>query len=145
MTPMNRDSQGDDKSKQAPTKHKDHVNNEKSKGKFELDIPPVPEAPKRKEKLTANSPGLSTDLLEKIKKLQSKDIKVVLVNCERCKTVIPIPIPKKIIFKSKIPVIPISFIHKNPMGKDQHCLTIYIDHDFDIRRERISDVVLSPD
>jgi hypothetical protein len=108
---------------------------------LEMDIPLVPEAPK---KLTVNSLGLSTDLLIKMKKLESEKIKVVLVNCERCKEIIPVPIPKNFISKSKLPVVPISYIHKNPQNKDQHCITLYVDHDFDIRRQRISDVVFSP-
>ena len=109
-----------------------------------MDIPLVPEAPKKKEKLTVNSRGLSTDLLNEMKKLESEKIKVVLVNCERCKKIIPVPIPKKFISKSKLPVVPISYIHKNPQNKDQHCITLHVDHDFDIRRQRISDVVFSP-
>ena len=108
---------------------------------LEMDIPLVPEAPK---KIMVNSRGLSTDLLIEMKKLESEKIKVVLVNCERCKKIIPVPIPKKFISKSKLPVVPISYIHKNPQNKDQHCITLHIDHDFDIRRQRISDVVFSP-
>ena len=108
---------------------------------LEMDIPLVPEAPK---KLTVNSRGLSTDLLVEMKKLESEKIKVVLVNCERCKKIIPVPIPKNFISKSKLPVVPISYIHKNPQNKDQHCITLHVDHDFDIRRQRISDVVFSP-
>ena len=110
---------------------------------LEMDIPLVPEAPKKKHKLTVNSRGLSANLLIEMKKLESEKIKVVLVNCERCKTIIPVPIPKRFILKSKLPVVPISYIHKNPQNKDQHCITLHIDHDFDIRRQRISDVVLS--
>jgi hypothetical protein len=111
----------------------------------ELGIPSIPEAPKKKEKITIDSPGLSTELIEKMKKMESKAAQVVLVNCDRCKEVIPVPVPKKAVSKSELPVVPISFIHKNSQGKDEHCITIHIDHDFDIRRQRISDVVLSSD
>jgi len=148
---MKQHIQKDEKSRPHPTKYEKtkNTNNKKPKSEsnenFELDVPPIPEVPKKKDKLTANSPGLSTDLLEKIKKLKSKDNKIVLVNCERCAGVIPVPIPKKVILKSELPVVPVSFIHKNPMGKDKHCITIHLDHDFDIRRQRISDVVISLD
>jgi len=148
---MKQHIQKDEKSKQDPTKYEKTKNandikpKSESNEEFELDVPPVPEIPKRKDKLTANSPGLSTDLLEKMKKLKSKDTKVVLVNCERCAGVIPVPIPKKVIIKSELPVVPVSFVHKNSMGRDQHCITIHLDHDFDIRRQRISDVVISLD
>ena len=116
-----------------------------SKEDMELEIPVVPESPKREKRITKNSPGLSTELLEKIKILESKTVKVVLVNCERCRAVIPVPVPKKIILKSELPVVPFSFVHKNPNQKDQHCITLHLDHDFDIRRQRLSDVVISED
>ena len=111
----------------------------------ELGIPLVPESPKKKNKLTINSPGLSVDLLQKLKRLESDNIKVVLVNCERCREIIPVPIPKNYINKSNLPVVPISYVHNNSHMKDQHCITLHLDHDFDIRRERISDVVFSPE
>ena len=111
----------------------------------ELGIPLIPESPKRKNKLTINSPGLSVDLLQKLKRLESNSVKVVLVNCERCKEIIPVPIPKKYIIKSDLPVVPISYVHSNSLRKDQHCITLHLDHDFDIRRQRISDVVFSPE
>jgi len=118
---------------------------DKSKENLDLNIPAIPEAPKKKDKINLDSPGLSMDLLSKIKKLEQKNIKVVLVNCERCKEVIPVPIPKNMIKRSELPVVPISFIHKNPKMKDLHCITLYLDHDFDIRRQRISDVILESD
>lgn len=108
---------------------------------MELDIPSIPVAPKKREKITVDSPGLSTDILNKIKEIESKDIEVVLVNCDRCEAVIPVPIPKNAVLESELPVVPISFVHTR--DKDQHCITIHVDHDFDIRRQRISDVVLT--
>ena len=111
----------------------------------ELGIPLVPESPKKKDKLTINSPGLSADLLHKLKRLESDKVKVVLVNCERCKEIIPVPIPKNYVIKSDLPVVPISYVHSNSRMKDQHCITLHLDHDFDIRRQRISDVVFSPE
>ena len=117
----------------------------KSEENRDLNIPAVPVAPKKKERISLDSPGLSTDLLSKIKKLEQKNIKVVLVKCERCMEVIPVPIAKNTIKKSELPVVPISFVHKNPKGKDIHCITLHLDHDFDIRRQRISDVILDLD
>jgi hypothetical protein len=111
----------------------------------DLGIPSVPEPPKKKDKLTIDSPDLAPDVLERIKKVESPNMKVVLVNCERCKAVIPIPVPKKVVIESRIPIVPISYIHKNLEHQDQHCITIHLDHDFDIRRQRLSDVVIAPD
>ncbi|MFW9823351.1 MAG: hypothetical protein ACFFE4_10470 [Candidatus Thorarchaeota archaeon] len=111
----------------------------------ELGIPIVPEPPKREDKLTKDSPDLSPDVLKRMKKVESPDTKVVLVNCERCNAVIPIPIPKKVVLESILPIVPVSYVHKNLEKEDQHCITIHLDHDFDIRRQRLSDVVLSSD
>ena len=111
----------------------------------DLDIPSVPEPPKKKEKISINSPDLTPDVLKRIKKIESPDMKVVLVNCDRCKAVIPIPVPKKVVSESELPIVPVSYVHKNLDKKDQHCITIHLDHDFDIRRQRLSDVVISSD
>ncbi len=110
-----------------------------------LAIPAIPELPKQKEKLLINSPDLAPDVLMRIKKVESPEMKVVLVNCERCRAVIPIPVPKILVTESELPIVPISFVHKNLGNEDRHCITIHLDHDFDIRRQRLSDVVISLD
>ena len=111
----------------------------------DLAIPSVPEPPKQKEILPINSSDLAPGVLARIKKVESSEMKVVLVNCERCKAVIPIPVPRKVVNESELPIVPISFVHKNLENEDQHCITIHLDHDFDIRRQRLSDVVISID
>ncbi len=121
------------------------LNNDSNKEDLELDIPSVPEPPKQKEILPINSPDLAPDVLVRIKKVKSTEMKVVLVNCERCKAVIPVPVPKKVVIESELPIVPISFVHKNLENEDQHCITIHLDHDFDVRRQRLSDVVISMD
>ena len=127
-------------------KNKDEIKTEYlTKVHQELDIPAVPEAPKKKEKLSLDASKVSSDVLKRIKKIESPDIKVVLVNCERCVAVIPVPVPKKAVLESELPVVPISYVHKNLQQEDQHCLTIHLDHDFDIRRQRLSDVIISSD
>lgn len=119
--------------------------NYSSREHLDLDIPLVPESPKKQNKLTLDPSKLSADVLKRMKKYESPDTKVVLANCERCGAVIPIPIPKKAVLESELPVVPISYVHNNLENKDQHCLTIHLDHDFDIRRQRLSDVVISSD
>lgn len=109
----------------------------------DLDIPSVPEPPKKKDKISIDSPDLAPDVLKRYKKIESPDVQVVLVNCNRCKAVILIPVPKKMVNNSELPVVPVSYVHKNLENKDLHCITIHLDHDFDIRRQRISDVVIS--
>ncbi|UCC21032.1 MAG: hypothetical protein JSV62_07065 [Promethearchaeota archaeon] len=116
-----------------------------TKEDLDLGIPVVPEAPKKSIKLALDTSKLSSDVIKRMKKFESPDVKVVLVNCQRCKAVIPVPVPKKAVLDSELPVVPISYVHKNLEEEDQHCLTVHIDHDFDIRRQRISDVVISSD
>ena len=142
-------SQNGTPSSKKVTSSKPETKNEKleylSKEELELEIPLVPEAPKKKDKISLESPSITPDVLKRIKKVESPDTKVVLVNCERCKAIIPIPVPQKAVLESELPVVPISYVHKNLQNEDQHCITIHLDHDFDIRRQRISDVVLSSD
>ena len=116
--------------------------NYSSKEHQDLDVPSVPIAPKKKQRITSKSPGLSTDLIKKIKTLESNSVKVVLVNCERCGEVIAVPIAKMSISNSELPVVPVSYVHMNSKGKDMHCVTLFLDHDYDIRRQRISDVII---
>jgi hypothetical protein len=111
----------------------------------DFNVPLIPEPPKIMNKITIDSPGLSINLLNRIKKIEREGSKIVLVNCERCNEVILVPIPQDMVLKSDLPVVPLSYIHKNKEGKDQHCITLYLDHDFDIRRQRISDVIFSLD
>lgn len=106
----------------------------------DLGIPMIPEAPKTK-KISMDISELSTTIVEKIKVMEKPGIKVVLVNCERCKEILPIPVPENIVKTSELPVVPISYVHEK--DADQHCITIYLDHDFDIRRQRMSDVIIS--
>lgn len=122
-----------------------NLNDISKKEDVELAIPSIPEPPKKEVRLLINSPDIAPDVLARIKKVESPDIKVVLVNCERCNAVIPIPLPKRLVLESELPIVPISFIHKNLESKDKHCITIHLDHDFDIRRQRLSDVVISSD
>ena len=117
----------------------------KSKEEEILEIPSVPEAPKKNKKITLQSSDLSSEILQRIKKVESPDIKVVLVNCNRCKAIIPIPVVKKVVLNSELPIVPISYVHKNLVNQDLHCITIHVDHDFDIRRQRISEVIIASD
>jgi len=130
--------------KMTETKEKSTINGYEyfSEEDMALNIPSIPDAPKKRQKITMESPGMSIKILERIKALEQPENKVVLVNCERCKGVIPIPVPKKAVLISSLPVVPISYVHKNSNEEDMHCITIHLDHDFDIRRQRISDVVI---
>ena len=47
------------------------------------------------------------------------------------------PVPKKLIEESKIPVTDVTYIH----GKDNHAVTAQIDGDFAVRRRRSAPAV----
>ena len=109
------DEKKEKKENKKPTSKKEEESKKEylSQEDLKLDIPVVPEAPKKSKKLTLNSSTLSKDVLERMKKIESPDVKVVLVNCERCKAIIPVPIPKNAVLDSELPVVPISYVHKN--------------------------------
>ena len=52
---------------------------------------------------------------------------------------------KNVVLNSELPIVPISYVHKNLANQDLHCITIHVDHDFDIRRQRISEVIIASD
>jgi len=106
---------------------------------MKLDIPLVPEPPKR-EKLELKSANIPVDI-GAMKRAEKEGKKAILVNCQRCDAVIFVPVPVELVFNSNLPVVPITYVHYNPEGKDKHGITVFLDHDFDIRRQRISDII----
>jgi len=116
-----------DKSKKnAPKKDEKQQN-------VDLGIPQVPL--KKGLKIEAN------DLMSKeITDKEAKDpnLKIILVDCAMCgKKTITVPVSKKIIENSELPVTEVTYIHSNP----PHAITLYIDRDFAVRRRRPSPVI----
>ncbi|MHA1150871.1 MAG: hypothetical protein ACTSR8_21840 [Promethearchaeota archaeon] len=105
----------------------------------DLGVPDIPDPPKRQEKLTLDI-NIEGEFEQPINDQVTKG---VLVNCSRCGTIIQIPVPRTLVINNELPVVPISFIHFNPQLEDLHVLTVFIDHDFDVRRQRLSDVLFS--
>jgi hypothetical protein len=67
--------------------------------------------------------------------------KFVLVECQICEKTINMPIPRKIINDSPLPVTDVTYIHGNPA----HALTAQLDKDFAVRRRRASQIVYEKD
>jgi hypothetical protein len=67
--------------------------------------------------------------------------KFVLVECQICNRTISMPIPRKEIIQSSLPVTDITYIHGDP----QHALTAQLDKDFAVRRRRASVIVYEKD
>lgn len=116
-----------------------------TKEDIDLAVPEVPAPPKKKaiEPPTKELPKISIGVFDKMKEFNSGTVKIVFAQCDRCNAVISIPVPKHLVLNSELPLVPISYVHKNKDGEDLHCITIYLDHDFDIRRDILSDVILS--
>lgn len=105
----------------------------------DLGIPEIPEPPKKLERLTLDI-NLEGEFEQPI---DNQETKGVLVKCERCNKVIQIPVPRSLITQHHLPVVPVSFIHFNPQLEDLHIITVFLDHDFDVRRQKLSDVLFS--
>ena len=71
----------------------------------------------------------------------TNETKFVLIECQICDKTISMPVPRKIIQKSSLPVTDVTFIHGNP----EHALTAQLDKDFAVRRRRASVIVHEKD
>lgn len=97
----------------------------------ELGIP-LPPPPKK-----LKTPSISARIYESAED-DNPDVKQVLIDCKMCGKNIVVPVPKKLVLDNELPVVPVTFIH----GKRQHAITLHLDHDFQVRRRRVSDIVL---
>ncbi|TFG09064.1 MAG: hypothetical protein EU539_00700 [Promethearchaeota archaeon] len=73
---------------------------------------------------------------------EEASIRYTLVPCKRCNNTINIPVPKKIIEKSKLPKIPVAFVHENDDDEDLHCIIAYLDKNFGDRAVRLADILI---
>ncbi|TFG18825.1 MAG: hypothetical protein EU530_08005 [Promethearchaeota archaeon] len=71
----------------------------------------------------------------------TSETKFVLIECEICSKTISMPVPRKIIQNSTLPVTDVTYIHGNP----QHAITAQLDVDFAVRRRRTSQIVYEKD
>jgi hypothetical protein len=65
----------------------------------------------------------------------------VLIECQLCNKTINMPVPRKIIQNSSLPVTDVTYIHGSP----EHALTAQLDKDFAVRRRRASVIVHEKD
>jgi hypothetical protein len=71
----------------------------------------------------------------------TEQTKFVLIECQLCKRTINMPVPRKIIQESSLPVTDVTYIHGTP----QHALTAQLDRDYAVRRRRASQIVYEKD
>jgi hypothetical protein len=92
-----------------------------------LDIPKVP----MRKTIKVKTKDLEDQLILE-EESESSEIKTILVECEICKKTIKMPVPKKVITESKLPVTDVTYIH----GEPAHALTAQLDKDYQVRRQR---------
>ncbi len=96
------------------------------------DIPNVP-VPKAKQV------GMSQLVFASNRFINDPNYTHVLVECELCGGVIKMPVPTNIVKDSKLPVVPVTYVHGEPGIR--HPVLVYLDHDFQVRRTRLSFLV----
>ncbi|HMF33903.1 MAG TPA: hypothetical protein VKK79_20935 [Candidatus Lokiarchaeia archaeon] len=63
----------------------------------------------------------------------------VYTECQLCGGKIRMPVPKRIVTDSELPIVPVTYIHGPP--SDRHAIMVELDHDFEVRRARVSQLV----
>ena len=101
------------------------------KGGMQLKAPPIPKVPP--------VPASCDDLSTKKKKVVDTDSitgeKRIFVKCERCDKTFIIDLPKKIVLANPLEVVPVTLLHA-----EDHALTVYLDQNFESRRDYVSEI-----
>jgi hypothetical protein len=92
----------------------------------------IPEVPMKKAIIVKKGATLRKD---------TEETKFVLIECQICDKTINMPVPRKLILESPLPVTDVTYIHGNP----EHALTAQLDKDFAVRRRRASFIVYERD
>ncbi len=95
------------------------------------DIPAVP-VPKAKQVAV----GISQMVFASNRYINDPNYTHVLVECDLCGGVIKMPVPTTFVKDSKLPVVPITYVHGDQGIR--HPILVYLDHDFQVRRTRLS-------
>nr|MDO8116311.1 hypothetical protein [Candidatus Sigynarchaeota archaeon] len=66
--------------------------------------------------------------------------KRIFVKCERCDKTFIIDLPRALVLSSPLEVVPVTIMH----GKE-HALTVYLDQNFESRRDYVSELFYLPD
>lgn len=101
----------------------------------QLNIPQIP----AKKALNAKVDKINLDIpnLDEIAKKDTATTKNIVIEDTFIKKNIVIPIPRKMILDAKEPVVEISYIYNEPL----HSVVVQLDHDFQVRRCRVSPVI----
>lgn len=99
----------------------------------------IPSVPMKKVVKVDESALKGQPILEE----DSKDpnVKTILVECKICGKPIKMPVPKRIIEESELPVTDVTYVHGDP----PHAVTAQLDRDFAVRRRRCAEVIFQTD
>ncbi|MFX0100836.1 MAG: hypothetical protein ACFFCS_14770 [Candidatus Hodarchaeota archaeon] len=86
--------------------------------------PPIPNNP--------NVPNKPKNIL---KEEEIKGKKKIFVKCEKCDKTYIIDLPRKIVLANPLEVVPVTILHA-----EDHALTVYLDQNFESRRDYISEI-----
>ncbi|MHA1698738.1 MAG: hypothetical protein ACTSWN_07880, partial [Promethearchaeota archaeon] len=98
--------------------------------KTKSSIPPVPPMPGNIKN--------TNELKSNVKVIPAKDIKGVkkiFVKCDRCDKTFIIDLPRRLVLSNPQEVVPVTLLHA-----DDHALTVYLDRNFESRRDYISEI-----
>ena len=102
---------------------------------MDLSIPAVPMKKPVKLQINANQ-------LELLKKKDTEDTKFILIECQICgDKPIEMPVPRHYVLEADVPVVDVTYIHSDP----EHAVVAQLDHDFQVRRRRASNIVYEKD
>jgi len=105
---------------------------------------PIVPPPRITRTIPLDSEGLSQDLLKKLEKIDTENIKPIIIKCDRCNKYVLLPIPIQPVLESEKREVFINYVHENKKNNDKHCLLFEVDHDFNIILPKIIEVIISP-
>ncbi len=99
--------------------------------------PPAPPAPPP----VPSMPGKATESAKKntLPPEQIKGSKRIFVKCERCDKTFIIDLPRALVLSNPLEVVPVTIMHD-----EKHALTVYLDQNFESRRDYVSELYYLP-
>ena len=102
------------------------------RGNMPLKAPPIPKVPP----VPAACDDLSVQKKQVVVDPETiTGVKRIFVKCERCDKTFIIDLPKKIVLSNPLQVVPVTLLHA-----EDHALTVYLDQNFESRRDYVSEI-----
>jgi hypothetical protein len=101
------------------------------RGNMALKAPPIPKVPP----VPVSCDDTSTKKKTVVDPETITGEKRIFVKCERCNKTFIIDLPKKIVLSNPLEVVPVTLLHA-----EDHALTVYLDQNFESRRDYVSEI-----